>query len=180
VTIVTEGSVSGGSVSGGSVSGGSVSGESSFAGSVSAAVSRAAEQPGLALGPMRSRVAASVGLTGGRYSLYHLELGTGAGTGAHYHRTFAESFHVLSGTVRFFDGERWFDGGPGDHVVVPEGGIHAFRNDDEAEASMLMMSTPGVRREDYFAELYAVVSEGRELGPEGWVELFARHDQYNV
>jgi mannose-6-phosphate isomerase-like protein (cupin superfamily) len=110
-------------------------------GNVSAAVARVVDQPGLALGPLRSRVAASVDLTGGRYSLYHLDLGTGAGAGAHYHRTFAESFHVLAGTVRFYDGERWFDTGPGDHVIVPEGGIHAFRNAAEAEASMLMMST---------------------------------------
>jgi mannose-6-phosphate isomerase-like protein (cupin superfamily) len=149
-------------------------------GSVSAVVSRAAEQPGLALGPLRSRVAASVELTGGRYSLYHLELGSGAGAGAHYHRTFAESFHVLGGVVEFYDGERWFPAEPGDHVVVPEGGIHAFRNDTQQDAEMLMMSTPGVRREDYFAELYAIVKEGRQLGPDEWVELFARHDQYNV
>jgi quercetin dioxygenase-like cupin family protein len=149
-------------------------------GTVSAAIAHADEQVALGLGPMRGRVAASVELTGGRYSLYHLDLGTGAGTGAHYHRTFAESFHVISGVVRFYDGARWFEGRPGDHVIVPEGGIHAFRNDAPEAASMLMMSTPGVRREDYFAELAAVVREGRDLRPSEWQELFARHDQYNV
>jgi hypothetical protein len=43
-----------------------------------------------------------------------------------------------------------------------------------------MLSTPGVQREDYFAELAAVVREGRQLSPQDWADLFARHDQYNV
>jgi len=149
-------------------------------GTVSAALARAAERPTIGLGPLRARIAADVALTGGRYSLYHVELGRGAGAGAHYHRSFAESFHVLSGTVEFFDGDRWTVGEPGDHLVVPEGGIHAFRNDAAEVATMLMMSTPGVRREDYFAELTAVVREGRQLTAEGWAELFARHDQFAV
>jgi mannose-6-phosphate isomerase-like protein (cupin superfamily) len=147
---------------------------------VSAALARAADQATLGLGRLQARIAADVAMTGGRYSLYHLDLGTGAGAGAHFHRTFTESFHVLGGTVQFYDGQRWFPGGPGDHVVVPEGGVHAFRNDADQPATMLMLSTPGVRREDYFAELEAVVREGRQPSPQEWADLFARHDQYNV
>lgn len=147
---------------------------------VSAVLARLADQPTLGLGPLQGRVVADVAMTGGRYSAYHLDLGTGAGAGAHFHRTFTESFHVLGGTVEFFDGRRWFSGRPGDHVVVPEGGVHAFRNDAEQPAAVLMLSTPGVRREEYFSELAAVVRDGRELSPEEWTELFARHDQYNV
>jgi mannose-6-phosphate isomerase-like protein (cupin superfamily) len=147
---------------------------------VSAVLARAADRPTLGLGPLQARIAADVAMTGGRYSLYHLELGTGAGAGAHFHRTFTESFHVLGGTVQFYDGQRWFAGGRGDHVVVPEGGVHAFRNDADLPATMLMLSTPGVRREDYFAELEAVVREGRQPSPQEWADLLARHDQYDV
>jgi mannose-6-phosphate isomerase-like protein (cupin superfamily) len=160
---------------------------------VSAVLARAADRPTLGLGPLQARIAADVALTGGRYSLYHLELGTGGGGGGHpprpapgpgaaphFHRTFTESFHVLGGTVQFYDGQRWFAGGPGDHVVVPEGGVHAFRNDADLPATMLMLSTPGVRREDYFAELEAVVREGRQPSPQEWADLLARHDQYDV
>jgi mannose-6-phosphate isomerase-like protein (cupin superfamily) len=29
------------------------------------------------------------------------------GADAHYHRTFSESFYVTSGTMAFYDGNRW-------------------------------------------------------------------------
>jgi hypothetical protein len=69
---------------------------------------------------------------------------------------------------------------PGDHLIVPEGGIRAFRNAGSEHASMLRMSVPGVPREGYFAAIVAVVREGRSLSAEGWTDLYARHDQYMV
>jgi mannose-6-phosphate isomerase-like protein (cupin superfamily) len=149
-------------------------------GSISAALAPADGRPRLGVGPMTATVVADVDLTGGRYSLYHLDLGPGAGAAPHFHRTFTESFHVLSGAVQLHGGEGWIDAGPGDHLVVPEGGIHGFRNAGAEHASMLMMSLPGVRREDYFAEVVAVIREERHLTPEEWTALFARHDQYMV
>ena len=38
---------------------------------------------------------------------------------------------------------------------MPEGGVHGFRNDDEA-ASMLILFAPGAARERYFEELAAI------------------------
>jgi mannose-6-phosphate isomerase-like protein (cupin superfamily) len=149
-------------------------------GRIDAALSRAADRPRLGVGPMTAAVVADVELTGGRYSLYHLDLGTGAGAAPHYHRTFTESFHVLSGRVQLFDGAAWVEASPGDHLVVPEGAIHAFRNANAGHASMLMMSLPAVRREDYFAEVAAVIREGHHLSPGEWSDLFARHDQFMV
>jgi mannose-6-phosphate isomerase-like protein (cupin superfamily) len=57
-----------------------------------------------------------------KFGLYRWDLGPDpAGAGAHFHRTFSESFSVLSGTVQLYDGTRWFDGRPDDFVPVPEG-----------------------------------------------------------
>jgi oxalate decarboxylase/phosphoglucose isomerase-like protein (cupin superfamily) len=57
------------------------------------------------------------------------------------------------GTVRLFDGIRWIDAGVGDFVHVPPGGIHAFRNESGAPASMLIHFAPGAPREAYFEGL---------------------------
>src|SRR6476469_8500755 len=59
--------------------------------------------------------------TGGKFGLYRWDMGPEpAGADAHFHRTFTESFFVLSGSVRLFDGKLWFDAHPGDFDFVPE------------------------------------------------------------
>ena len=119
--------------------------------------------------------------TGGRYSLYRIDLAARAGGAKpHFHTGFAESFTVLSGEVALYDGTSWVSAVEGDHLFVPERGVHGFRNDTDAPAALLMMSTPGVRREDYFAELVEVLESGRSLSPEEWTALWARHDQVMV
>jgi mannose-6-phosphate isomerase-like protein (cupin superfamily) len=128
-----------------------------------------------------NRVVAPPEATGGRYSLYRIDLEPrSGGARPHFHTRFAESFTVLSGEVALYDGGSWVTAGEGDHLFVPERGVHGFRNDSDAPASLLMMSTPGVRREDYFAELQDVFASGRQLTPAEWEALYARHDQVMV
>jgi mannose-6-phosphate isomerase-like protein (cupin superfamily) len=123
-----------------------------------------------------STVLAPPDATGGRYSLYRIDLAPGSpGAKPHWHTRFAESFTVLHGEVQLFDGTSWGTAVPNDHLFVPERGVHGFRNDSDEPAALLMMSTPGVPREDYFEELLAV--SGKDLSPEQWTALYARHDQ---
>lgn len=91
-----------------------------------------------------------------------------------------ESFYILSGTVRLHDGTGWRDAAPGDFLFVPEGGVHAFRNESGEPASMLLLFTPGAPREGYFEELAEIAATGRELSDEEWTEFYHRHDQYMV
>jgi quercetin dioxygenase-like cupin family protein len=119
--------------------------------------------------------------TGGRYSLYRVDLAARSGGAApHRHRGFAESFTVLSGQVELYDASTWVTAAEGDHLFVPELGVHGFRNVSDASAALLMMSTPGAPREDYFAELAEVRAAGRALWPDEWTALYARHDQEMV
>ncbi|MDR8414702.1 cupin domain-containing protein [Nonomuraea sp. 3-1Str] len=119
--------------------------------------------------------------TGGAFGLYRWEMGPRpGGAGAHFHRTMTESFYVLDGTVRLFNGDRWIDGNPGDFLFVPEGGIHGFRNESGAPATMLILFTPGAPREGYFEELAEIATTGRQPTEEEWTELFLRHDQFMV
>ncbi|GLW96488.1 cupin domain-containing protein [Microtetraspora sp. NBRC 16547] len=119
--------------------------------------------------------------TNGHFGLYRWEMGPGpSGPSPHFHRTITESFYVLSGTIRLYNGERWVAGKPGDFLYVPEGGVHAFRNESGEPASMLLLFTPGAPREAYFEELAEIAITGRQLSPEEWTELYRRHDQYMV
>ena len=68
-------------------------------------------------------------------------------------------------------------GQPGDFLFVPQGGIHAFRNESGEPASMLTLFAPGAPREDYF-ETLARVAEGLVLTDDEKTEFFFRHDTY--
>lgn len=116
--------------------------------------------------------------TAGEFGLYRWEMGANlSGPGPHFHRTISESFYVLSGTIRLYDGKRWIDGTPGDFLFVPEGGIHAFRNESGKLASMLILFAPGAPREDYF-ETLGRVADGLTLSDQEKTEFYLRHDTH--
>ena len=135
----------------------------------------------LSLRTTTARFIAPGSLTGGRFGLFQWDMPARAGGASpHFHRTFSESFYVLSGTVQLYDGAAWAGAGAGDFLYVPEGGVHGFRNDADEAASMLILFAPGPPRERYFEELAEIFEAGRELSDQEWTELFARHDQYTV
>jgi mannose-6-phosphate isomerase-like protein (cupin superfamily) len=97
-----------------------------------------------------------------------------SGPAAHFHRSISESFYILSGTVQIYDGGRWIDTTPGDFVHVLEGGVHAFRNESGAPASMLLHFAPGAPREGYFEGLLTLAGKSDEEK----AEFFRQHDTY--
>lgn len=118
--------------------------------------------------------------TRGMFGLYRWEMsGEPSGPGPHFHRTITESFYVLSGSIRIYDGNEWRDSTPGDFVFVPEGGIHGFRNESGAPASMLILFAPGAPREDYF-ETLAKVGEGLQMTEDAKANFYLRHDNHWV
>ncbi|MUN37155.1 cupin domain-containing protein [Actinomadura litoris] len=124
---------------------------------------------------------ATGGSTDGAFGLYRWEMGPDpSGPMPHFHRTITESFYVLSGTVRLHDGTGWRDASAGDFLFVPEGGVHGFRNESGAPASMLLLFTPGAPREGYFEELAGIAASGRRPSEEEWADIYGRHDQYMV
>jgi len=92
--------------------------------------------------------------TNGQYGLFEWNMtGTRGGADPHFHKTFSESFYIMEGTVRLFNGDTWIDAVKGDFLYVPQGGIHAFSNESGAPARMLILFAPGPPREKYFTEL---------------------------
>lgn len=147
-------------------------------GEVSARLRPAGTEPELPLGGGGAAHYLATGRsTGGQFGLYRWEMGPGQGGPApHFHRTISESFFVLAGTVRLYDGADWIDGTAGDFLYVPEGGVHAFRNESGAPVSMLLLFAPGAPREGYFEGIAGL----GQLDEAGRAEFFARHDTYWV
>lgn len=111
--------------------------------------------------------------TDGRFGLYRWAMGPEpSGPGPHFHRTMAESFFVLSGTIRIYDGTGWVDTTAGDFVHVPPGGIHGFRNESGAPAAMLIHFSPGAPREGYFEGLVEIGA----MSPEAREQFYRFHD----
>jgi quercetin dioxygenase-like cupin family protein len=117
--------------------------------------------------------------TAGGFGLYRWSFGPHvSGPDPHFHRTISESFYVLSGTVRIYDGHDWVETSAGDFVHVPPGGLHGFRNESGAEASMLLLFTPGAPREDYFETLFA--GGTKDMTEEELAAFYLRHDNHWV
>jgi mannose-6-phosphate isomerase-like protein (cupin superfamily) len=118
--------------------------------------------------------------TGGLFGVYRWEFSEAvSGPGSHFHRTIAESFYILSGSVRVYDGNEWVTTQPGDFLHVPPGGLHGFRNESGEPASMLLHFAPGAPREGYFEGLLRV-AEGEEMGEEELAEFMVFHDNHWV
>lgn len=111
--------------------------------------------------------------TGGQFGLYRWECGpVVTGPDPHFHRSLSESFYILSGTMRIHNGKEWIDTYPGDYVHVPPGGIHGFRNESGAPASMLIHFSPGAPREGYFEGLVRLA----QMSDEEKEEFYRYHD----
>ena len=116
--------------------------------------------------------------TGGGFGLYRWTFGdTESGPDPHFHKSITESFYVLTGSVRLYDGREWVTARSGDFLHVPEGGLHGFRGSDHA--SMLLMFSPGAPREDYF-ETLARLGTGETMTAEERAEFMLRHDTFWV
>jgi len=114
--------------------------------------------------------------TGGLFGLYRWNFSPAeTGPDPHFHRTMTETFVVLSGTVRLYQGQEWVDAGPGDVMHVPIGGVHGFRNTSGAQASMLLHFAPGAAREEYFTTL-ARLGAGLQMTDEERDAFYRAHD----
>jgi mannose-6-phosphate isomerase-like protein (cupin superfamily) len=144
-------------------------------GEVSATVRLGAQTPELDRPRSATSYLATGATTHGMFGLYRWDFkGPPSGPEPHFHRSISESFYVLSGIVRLYDGKRWVDGTAGDFLYVPEGGIHAFRNESGEPASMLILFAPGAPREDYFER----VSTVGQMSEEEKTEFYLRHDTF--
>jgi mannose-6-phosphate isomerase-like protein (cupin superfamily) len=140
------------------------------------AVHRAGNQvPELPMQIANASYLATGASTHGQFGLYRWDFkGPPSGPDPHFHRAISESFFILSGTVRLFNGQQWIDATPCDFLYVPEGGVHAFRNESGEPASMLLLFAPGAPREGYFEGLAGL----GQLTAEERAAFMLQHDTF--
>lgn len=80
--------------------------------------------------------------TRGQYALWDALVPPGGGPPPHLHTNEDERFTVLQGAVTFFLGPQRIVATPGMSVSAPRGHAHAFRNETDAPARMLIHVQP--------------------------------------
>lgn len=88
------------------------------------------------------RILASGEQTGGAYALSEARVLPGGGPPPHIHRREDEAFFVLEGEITFLLGDRKVVAKPGSFIQGPRGIPHAFKNESNAPARMLILVTP--------------------------------------
>ncbi|MEV5600799.1 cupin domain-containing protein [Streptomyces sp. NPDC052299] len=128
----------------------------------------------LGVGGSTIEVLAGPAETSGTVSIYRWRMSPSSrGPAPHFHTTFSETFIVEEGEVDYFDGQAWRTLQPGDTAHASMGAVHALRKERAEPATLLMALSPGVPREEYFAQL-AIIDE-RELS-----RLHEDHDNHFV
>ena len=92
--------------------------------------------------------------SGGVLSQWLEGVPAGSGPPLHVHEREQELFRVLKGDFRFWSGEKSFEAGSGDTVLVPAGATHSFRNIGQETGRLLITMSPG-GLENFFIEVEA-------------------------
>ncbi len=88
--------------------------------------------------------------TGGRYSMFEATVLPGGGPSPHIHRREAETFYVLEGEITFQVGDERRVAKSGTFVHMPIGNLHAFKNETNQPAKMLISFAPAGLEEMFF------------------------------
>ncbi len=88
------------------------------------------------------RILATGEQTGGVYTLAEARVLPGGGPPPHIHHREDESFFILEGEVTFQLGDRRVVAPAGSFIQGPRGIPHAFKNEGQAPARMLIQVTP--------------------------------------
>jgi len=111
--------------------------------------------------------------TDGKYATWEAIVPPGGGPPPHVHSREEESFYVLEGEITFHVGvpggtgdraPRTIKAGPGVFVNMPIGTPHAFKNESDATAKMILSVAPaGLER--MFFEIFQPVPQGAVNAP---------------
>ncbi len=96
-----------------------------------------------------TRVAAE--RTGWAYSLFEVEVGVGGAEGPHVQHREDDCLYVLEGRFGLSVEGVASEAGPGTHVYVPKGALHAYENVGTRTGRRLSFHTPGGSQESFLA-----------------------------
>ena len=117
--------------------------------------------------------------TGGQYTLMEDNLKANFKLGLHMHRTHAETFYILEGSVDFYVDGDWMTCTPGTCLHVPPGVQHACElTPGSTEGRMLMIYQPS-GFDQYLAEL-STINEADFEDSEKMAALNEKYDIVNI
>jgi quercetin dioxygenase-like cupin family protein len=103
----------------------------------------------------------------GSYSVMAVEVPPGGGPPLRMHAREEEGFYILDGEIDFTAEEKTLRAGPGAYLNVPRTTPHAFKNNTDRPARMLIVCAPaGI-------EHFLIEADGKP--PEALAEIAARH-----
>ena len=102
--------------------------------------------------------------TMGKFCFVECLVPVGAGAPPNHHAGETESFYVIDGQIGFMIDGKEILAGPGEHVAIPDGAVHAFQAVGAKPARVLIFNAPGNMHDRFFTGI------GQPL-PEGQTEL---------
>jgi quercetin dioxygenase-like cupin family protein len=88
--------------------------------------------------------------TSGKYALFEAFVGPGGGPPPHVHRREEEGFYVLEGEITFTIGDKRAVATAGMFANMPIGTLHAFKNESDKPARMLILLAPAGLEKMFF------------------------------
>lgn len=121
----------------------------------------------------------------GKYCLVEAVVPPGLGAPPNTHAGETEAFHVLEGRIAFHVDGRDFEAGPGDHVRIPDGAVHAFQAIGDVPARVLILNAPGNMHDGFFTDLGQPVPDDRQMpapmdGPPDLAAVMAAAEKHGM
>ena len=113
----------------------------------------------------------------GVYEIY-LEPGT-VGAQLHYHRYMDETFVVMEGTLAVTHGQTKVSARAGSVIHVPRFTPHAFANESDKPATLMLIFNPAQSREGFFHGLQQILS-APVLNRADFLALYNKYDSFPV
>jgi len=95
--------------------------------------------------------------TGGTYAMIEMLIPPQSDPPPHIHSREVESFYIIEGSLSFWLSDRKLTGSAGCLVIAPPGHTHAYKNEGDEPARVLLLITP--------AGLARIIREGDEGTP---------------
>jgi quercetin dioxygenase-like cupin family protein len=121
--------------------------------------------------------------TGGTYAMIEMLVPPQSGPPTHVHSREIESFYILEGSLSFWLSDRKFTGSAGCLVIAPPGNTHAFKNEGDEPARVLLLITPA-GLEEFFQEVGVPIKAKSALSeyftPENLERMVTTASKYGV
>ena len=120
--------------------------------------------------------------TGGRYAMFEATVLPGGGPPPHIHRREDETFYVVEGEITIQIGDERRVAKAGTFVHMPIGNLHAFTNDTDQPAKLLISFAPA-GLEKMFVEVGKELRDGEmpdEVSPQEMGKILDAADRYRI